>query len=53
MKKKAACRVLAAGMTAVLIGQGAVIPANAQNGNADLPAPVFSLDFDDISQNAG
>ena len=53
MKKCAVRRLLTASMTAVLIGQGAVIPAEARNENGALPDPVFSLGFDSITQNAG
>ena len=53
MKKYAAKRLFAAGMTAVLVGQGAVLPSEAAGGSAELPEPIFSLDFDDLSQNAG
>ena len=53
MKMVAVRRMLAAGMTAVLIGQGAVIPAEAQNEPVTLPDPVFSLGFESLSQSAG
>ncbi len=53
MKKYATKRLLAAGMTAVLVGQGSVIPSNAAGGSVELPEPVFSLDFDDLAQSAG
>lgn len=53
MKKNAARRLIAAGTAAALVSQGTVLPAAAQNDSVDMPDPVFSLDFDDLSQSPG
>ena len=53
MKKRLGHRMLAGCMAAVLIGQGVVIPVEAENQNAKLPEPVFSLDFENLGQNVG
>lgn len=53
MKKRSGHRMLAGCMAVMLIGQSAVIPVEAGNQNAKLPEPVFSLDFENLSQNVG